>query len=257
MPKGIARNPERDRRRCPVHPLSRDKRFRKDERSAAAYADINKINMPGRRFGRWTVVSKAVDRITSSGRFAMSFWRCRCDCGIVKDVRAASLLRNKSKSCGCYRAEEVYEKNRTHGQTDTPEYRVWMNMRNRCRNPKLPGWKHYGGRGIVVTSRWDSFELFLIDMGCRPSPQHSLDRIQVNGPYCKENCRWATTMEQLVNRRKFTTIDQFTTAELLTEIARRSRLADATASGRANAIPFVISYSQIDAALQAEMGMSL
>ena len=82
-----------------------------------------------------------------------------------------------------------------------PEYWVWVAMRQRCNNPKCPAYKHYGGRGIKVCKRWDSFDNFIKDMGFRPSDKHSIDRIDVDGDYAPNNCRWATPLTQVLNRR--------------------------------------------------------
>lgn len=186
------------------------------------------IDLTGQRFERWVVLNKDPARRITSGRFALTYWLCRCDCGSEKFVRAASLLRQKSKSCGCLRSE-MYARMVTHGASNgrKAEYGVWQNMLNRCRNQNLPGYENYGGRGIKVCSRWlDNFENFFADMGPRTSSKHSLDRRDVNQGYFKKNCRWATAVEQVNNRRKIGRIDQFTEDELLTELDRRRAAAN-------------------------------
>lgn len=86
-------------------------------------------------------------------------------------------------------------------KSDYPEYYVWVAMRQRCRNPKCRIYKHYGGRGIKICKRWEKFENFFEDMGRRPEGKYSLDRIDVNGDYEPSNCRWATQLQQVLNRR--------------------------------------------------------
>lgn len=161
------------------------------------------IDLTSRRFGRWTVL-----------RRSHVFWLCRCDCGTEKLVSGSVLRGGNSKSCGCYRVE----RGRLHGRTinlrhgegsngkESPEYRTWTSLRNRCLNPTNISFPEYGGRGIGVCERWSSYENFLVDMGRRPSARHSIDRIDVNGNYAPENCRWSTTKIQNRNVRSNRTI---------------------------------------------------
>jgi hypothetical protein len=145
------------------------------------------------RFGRWVVLRFA-------GRAkGVNLWRCRCDCGTERDVRGNGLGKpSRSVSCGCY-GRELVRANATHGEASqrTPEYSAWSYMKQRCTNPKAGKYALYGGRGIRVCARWlNSYESFLADMGRRPSDKHSLGRINSDGDYSPENCRWESDVEQ-------------------------------------------------------------
>lgn len=158
----------------------------------------NIINLTGKIFGKLTVIDENYIR-TLSGAVR---WNCICDCGRLTVVIGGDLKSGRTSSCGCFQKEKAKEAQTTHGMHDTPEHHAWNNMKNRCNNEKAPNYHNYGGRGITVCDRWmNSFENFYEDMGPRPSPDHSLDREEVNGNYEKDNCRWATDLEQQNNRR--------------------------------------------------------
>jgi hypothetical protein len=118
------------------------------------------------------------------------------------------------------------------GISKTPEYRIWIGIRARCLNPNRNGYPDYGGRGITVCEEWDDFAQFLADMGPRPSPRHSVDRIDNNGNYCPENCRWATQSEQLANQNRSTRIEYNGKVQTGTEWAREFGIKERTLFGR-------------------------
>ncbi len=158
----------------------------------------------GQRFGR--LVVEAIDTEKTKDRW---LWLCRCDCGATVKVGTGNLRGGKTKSCGCWKRDELSQRATTKEYRDTPEYKTWMSMRSRCSIPSATGFDYYGGRGIRVCERWNDFFAFLSDMGQRPSPKHSIERNDVNGDYEPDNCRWATKAEQANNTRanRLITID--------------------------------------------------
>lgn len=163
------------------------------------------LELAGQRFGRLTCLRPDGRR----SRYVL--WFCRCDCGTSLLATANHLRSGSTRSCGCLRREVARTAalarkgvGLAHGQAcrgqETPEYRIWRSMLNRCANPKVHNYQRYGARGIRVCARWKKFENFLADMGRKPSPNLSLDRINNDGNYEPGNCRWATASQQALNR---------------------------------------------------------
>lgn len=155
----------------------------------------------GATYGRLTVIS-AVPR---QGR-EMQRWLCHCSCGKQSTPQGVALKNGTTKSCGCLRAERAVETQHVHGHAardglQSPTYKTWSSMIQRCTNPTAKRYEHYGGRGIQVCQRWrDSFEAFLTDMGERPPGRgYSIDRVDNDGHYEASNCRWATRDQQANN----------------------------------------------------------
>lgn len=155
------------------------------------------INLMGQKFGRLTVIEPTEKR---KGGIV---WKCVCDCGNKREVSAGILRSGRAISCGCWRRKRTVKHGCSRLGFVTPEYRTWYSMKRRCLNSNNKFYKYYGGRGIIVCDRWlNSFENFLEDMGERPNPELSIDRINNDGNYEPNNCRWATQKEQMAHIRR-------------------------------------------------------
>jgi hypothetical protein len=152
-----------------------------------------KIDLTGQVFGRLRVLHCS----RKQGR--VYFWECLCECGNITEGRVSNLRSGQKLSCGCLHKEVTSNKFRTHGRSNTREFRIWAGMLTRCTNKNHHKYHRYGGRGINVCARWqESFENFFSDMGICPAG-HSLDRINNDGNYEPVNCRWATNKQQSWN----------------------------------------------------------
>ncbi len=164
------------------------------------HSPIARLDLTDMQFGRWTVLGPAPSR----DRYGAKWWRCRCECGQIRAVGGYRLRNGGSRSCGCLARELLRLRATEHGYARvgrvTPEFKVWSRMIDRCENRNHIAYARYGGRGITICTRWrNSFEAFLADMGPRPGPGYSIDRIDNDRGYELRNCRWATPKEQARN----------------------------------------------------------
>jgi hypothetical protein len=157
----------------------------------------NFSDLTGQDFDAWHVIRRGPNDQRSRAQ-----WICQCVCGTIRTVDGTSLRRRLSKSCGCVRDIATGNRVRTHGMVHSSEYKIWSMMRRRCSDPSVINYHNYGGRGITVCSAWNtSFEAFYHDMGPRPSPNHTLERVDNNLGYTPDNTIWLLASLQNYNKR--------------------------------------------------------
>lgn len=175
--------------------------------------ELRSLDLAGGKFGRLTAIEVVGKRRSSL------LWRCECECGQEHLVSANLLKSGAIKSCGCLARDSSRLRNYKHGMYQTPTYSVWQAMRDRCANPNHRAYANYGGRGIQVCDEWRSFPAFLEHVGERPSAEHEIDRIDVNGNYEPGNVRWVTRKQNSRNRRSHRMLTAFGETRCLSEWA--------------------------------------
>jgi len=180
-----------------------------------------RMDLTGQVYGRLTVLSMDPDSYYCS---------CQCECGNVKSVLYFSLTSGRTMSCGCYNKELRLQGK--HHKTHSNEYKAWTNLKHRCLNPNSPKFKDYGARGIGISDEWIDFETFYKDMGDRPSNEYSIDRIDNDGPYSKDNCKWSTRKEQANNMRSNVLIPYSGEMVTLRELSDKTGIAYRTLQTR-------------------------
>jgi|TARA_R100000501_G_C2627736_1_gene121704 hypothetical protein len=193
---------------------------------------LKQIDLTNQIFERWLAIE-----ISHKTKTCNYFWLCECICGTRRNVRQDHLIRGTSKSCGCYRKE--FNPLQRHGMAGTKFYKTWRRMKDRCNNSSLQYYENYGKRGIKVCDRWMGFENFRDDM-YESYLEHikeygekntSIDRINNNGDYSKENCRWATRSEQQRNKRNNRYLTYKGETKLLVEWAEKLNLNPSSMGG--------------------------
>lgn len=193
---------------------------------------ILSASLPGRRYGHLTIIEEVQSRPNRDG-WLIRYVLCRCGlCGGETTVRLGNLRSGNTLSCGCLSVKvarqrflELAKTRRNYRKKETTEYKAWQNMKTRCYSATAKEFPRYGGRGITICDRWrHSFENFLADMGLKPTPKHSLDRIKNDLGYSPDNCEWRTIVQQNQNTRGNVNVTYRGETLCVSEWARRAGL---------------------------------
>ena len=187
------------------------------------------VDLSGKRFGRLVVIEE-----NGRAKNGAKIWRCVCDCGNAHFVTTGNLLSGSTQSCGCYRKEYETDLQCKHGKSNTRLHGIWRGMKGRCYSPRNRSYKNYGGRGIVLCVEWEhnfmNFYSWAMQNGYDDTK--SIDRIDVNGNYCPENCRWVDDDIQANNKRNNQKLTAFGETRTLSEWARITGIDRKTISDR-------------------------
>lgn len=194
---------------------------------------LNDDELKGKRFGMLTLLYRV-----GKNRWGDPIFKFKCDCGNEKDILYGSVRRGKTVSCGCYNMTKninISPTTKTHGEAGTPDYMIWASIKSRCYCETNKDYNNYGARGIKVCDRWkESYENFIKDMGHRQSFDYSIEREDVNGDYCPENCYWLLKSLQAKNRRNNTELEYKGKVKILQEWADEVGIKPSTISKRIN-----------------------
>lgn len=195
-------------------------------------------DLTGERFGRLTVVERVENYVSPNGKWKQTRWKCLCDCGNYKIIHATSLTRGLTRSCGCYNDEEMQKRKIKHNMTRSRLYMIWCNMKDRCYNKNADSYKDYGGRGIKICPEWQEFIPFMeweykngFDENLEAT-DCSIDRINTNGNYCPENCKWSNIYEQANNKRSNHILEYRSEKKTMAQWARELEIPYSTLSQR-------------------------
>jgi len=189
------------------------------------------IQLTGQVFGNLTALRRAGSLPRKNGG-AFALWLCRCTCGQEVVCRGDKLRKGNLKSCAVNGHRWIYRRPATTAALTRSERHSWEKMWQRCADKKHKGYKNYGGRGITICERWKSFANFLEDMGKKPAPDYTIERIDVNGNYEKTNCRWAAKAEQRRNMRRSVYVELDGKRKLLIDVVSELGLKRSIVYGR-------------------------